>query len=448
MKIIFIVHNQLELVKQELQVILEFAQVEKDNIIIVDNYSDDGMREWLEEQTGWNYLVSDEKIESYAKLINAAICEFDIKEDVLLLAPNCIVLPGALQEMQRVLYSSEKIGAVSPSMIFQGTEEGRDYEAAVNYAQRCDEGERRKNKQLAGLMVGAALIKGQMLLELEKFDERLILPDSNMVDYTFRGILQGYEMWECGNAFFYNLGQMNDGYANAYKHDVDRDILKEKWGMNYFNNYPNEDLIKYIQREEYEKFQVLEVGSDCGANLLGIKNRYPNAELYGVELNPYAAEIASHFVTVEVGNIEDKKVGFRDVKFDYILFGDVLEHLRDPESTLEYCRSLLKEDGKVIACIPNLMHYSVLYDLINGKFTYADMGLLDKTHIHFFTYYEIMEMFQRAGFVVEAATSKNVGESSEAEEFIEQLLAISSSAEKHMFTTFQYVVMAGMQKNH
>ena len=62
-----------------------------------------------------------------------------------------------------------------------------------------------------------------------------------------------------------------------------------------------------------------------------------------------------------------------------MVFGDVLEHLKDPERILRECASVLKSDGEILACIPNLMHYSVLHGLLHGNFTYMDTGLLDRT---------------------------------------------------------------------
>ncbi len=88
----------------------------------------------------------------------------------------------------------------------------------------------------------------------------------------------------------------------------DRQILKEKWDMNYFNAVPNAGLLSYITDPKDAPIRVLEIGCDCGANLLWVKNRYPNAELYGVEINPSAAEIANCIAKVTVGNIEERQM--------------------------------------------------------------------------------------------------------------------------------------------
>ena len=211
--------------------------------------------------------------------------------------------------------------------------------------------------------------------------------------------------------------------------------------MNYFNTRENDFLISGIKKKSTEEFSILEIGCDCGANLLEIQNRFPNANTYGVEINPAAAAIASHISKVQVANIEEKLLDFEGEQFDYIIFGDVLEHLRDLKGAILYCRSLLKEDGRMIASIPNLMHYSVMRQLLNGNFSYTETGLLDRTHIHFFTYNEICRMFQETGYQIEHIFHTRVGTPSESDvEFVNKLKSMSSDTKEFMFWAFQYNV--------
>lgn len=202
-------------------------------------------------------------------------------------------------------------------------------------------------------------------------------------------------------------------------------------------------MLGLIDSSQTASINVLEVGCDCGANLLWIKNKYPNANLYGLEINASAAKIADCVARVCVGNIEEYQMDFGNVKFDYIIFGDVLEHLRDPEGVLRYCKGFLKDDGKIIASIPNLMHFSVIRDLINGNFTYTDQGLLDRTHIHFFTYNEIVRMLTRTGMeLIEGLSSAKKGYNATDGEYVQRLVELSDGADEEMFLTFQYFIKA------
>lgn len=162
-------------------------------------------------------------------------------------------------------------------------------------------------------------------------------------------------------------------------------------------------------------------------------------------LNAQAAEVASHIANVQVNNIEEQNLVW-DTKFDYIIFGDVLEHLRDPLKTVLYCKSMLKKGGCIIASIPNVMHISVVENLLHGDFTYTETGLLDKTHVHLFTYNEIVRMFQTSGYSVDDVRSVGYPLAKKQTELIDCLLSIDNSAERFMYETFQYVVRAKIEE--
>jgi 2-polyprenyl-3-methyl-5-hydroxy-6-metoxy-1,4-benzoquinol methylase len=228
--------------------------------------------------------------------------------------------------------------------------------------------------------------------------------------------------------------------AMSAEHDYA--VIEKKWGMRYFNMSCNENLIPYIKEEPSSEFNVLEVGCDCGATLLEIKHRFPNAHMYGSEINERSARIAACVANVCVNNIEEQNLPFDSIRFDYIILGDILEHLRNPLKALKYCTRLLNQGGHIIASIPNLMHISVIESLLNGNFTYTETGLLDKTHIHFFTFNEIVRMFQEAELEIEDILSKEDWISESQKELIEQLDKLNIASEKFMFLAFQYIVIA------
>lgn len=123
----------------------------------------------------------------------------------------------------------------------------------------------------------------------------------------------------------------------------------------------------------------------------------------GVELVPEAAAQAEkECERVIVGDAEalDYEVELGDDHFDAITFADVLEHLRDPGRLLRRVRPFLKEDGAVIASIPNIAHGNVRLALVAGEFRYRHVGLLDETHLRFFTRDGVQELFEQAGLFV------------------------------------------------
>lgn len=149
---------------------------------------------------------------------------------------------------------------------------------------------------------------------------------------------------------------------------------------------------------------VLEFGPATGYMTEYLKNKM-NCKVYIVEIDSDAYNNAIQYAVDGVlCNAEtlEWKEKFQDVKFDYITFADVLEHLADPWKVLSEARELLKpESGKVLTSIPNIAHNAVLVDLFNDKFVYRKTGIMDNTHLRFFTKDSMVEMFDKCGLGVE-----------------------------------------------
>lgn len=90
--------------------------------------------------------------------------------------------------------------------------------------------------------------------------------------------------------------------------------------------------------------------------------------------------------------------------FDYIIFADVLEHLRNPQDVLTKMKRFLKFDGFVLLSVPNIAHGDIIMNLLNDRFTYTPLGLLDYTHIHLFARHDLREMISEAGFYLSYET--------------------------------------------
>jgi len=144
--------------------------------------------------------------------------------------------------------------------------------------------------------------------------------------------------------------------------------------------------------------RVLEVG--CGAGTFGaaLKSRQA-VEVWGIEPSRDAATRAeSALDRVLCSSIEDALSELPNGHFDWIVFNDVLEHLVDPEATLRALLPKLAQGGGFIASIPNLRYYKVLRDLIlKGEFEYVEQGVMDRTHLRFFTPKSVARMWDRLG---------------------------------------------------
>ena len=196
--------------------------------------------------------------------------------------------------------------------------------------------------------------------------------------------------------------------------------------------------------------RVLDIG--CGSGRLGgaIKARQP-ATVIGIELNTEAGEAArARLDDVIVGDVETLDLPFKESSFDCIVCGDVLEHLRDPKNFLQQACKWLSEDGRLVASIPNVRHHSVVRSLLEGNWTYESAGLLDETHLHFFTRRDIEKMLHSAGYEItnwqiaaapgeEDLLNKNHGENMQLGKLGLQGL---SAKEAEEFLAYQYLVVA------
>jgi 2-polyprenyl-3-methyl-5-hydroxy-6-metoxy-1,4-benzoquinol methylase len=164
---------------------------------------------------------------------------------------------------------------------------------------------------------------------------------------------------------------------------------------NYFGK-PRLDIVSLLPRTS-EK--VLEIGCGTGATLKFLKDKGICAETYGVEFIEEVALKAKEIVDhVMIGSIEQDTYEFADKKFDLILILDVLEHLFDPWTILQrVVRDNLNKNGVVIISIPNVRFYNVVLPLvIKGRWVYQESGVLDRTHIRFFTRESALELINSA----------------------------------------------------
>lgn len=148
---------------------------------------------------------------------------------------------------------------------------------------------------------------------------------------------------------------------------------------------------------------VLEIGCGSGANLAELKRRYPDCITTGVELEPRAASIArtrpgvDRLVQADVADVNLPTAGF-----DLIVLSHVLEHFARPELVLAQCRSWLHDGGHLLVALPNLRHVLVVGSLLlKGEFRYQDAGILDRTHLRFFTRRSAHRLLTEQGYAVQ-----------------------------------------------
>jgi tetratricopeptide (TPR) repeat protein/glycosyltransferase involved in cell wall biosynthesis len=145
---------------------------------------------------------------------------------------------------------------------------------------------------------------------------------------------------------------------------------------------------------------ILEIGCAAGGTGKELKKR-AGVFVAGVEQDPEAARMAREALDdVVEGNVETLNLPYAENSFDCILFADVLEHLIDPLAVLKKLRKYLKPEGTVVASLPNVQFLGVVHHLVEGNWTYEKEGILDETHLRFFTFKEMEKFFAKAGFEI------------------------------------------------
>lgn len=164
---------------------------------------------------------------------------------------------------------------------------------------------------------------------------------------------------------------------------------------------PNPDLLG-VMRSRYEC--VVEVGSSSGALARSYREANPDCHYVGIEIDPAYADASRRYCSeVLVGNAEcldDATLHGLCLRAQCWVFGDSLEHLYDPWKLLEKIRAFSPKGIDVVACIPNAQYWAIQSVLNSGRFYYQDSGLLERTHIRWFTRLTITDMFEEASFKI------------------------------------------------
>ena len=151
---------------------------------------------------------------------------------------------------------------------------------------------------------------------------------------------------------------------------------------------------------------VADIG--CGRGTLGRWLKENGVRrVYGVELSvPVAEEAKGWLDNVIVGNIEEVELPWPEASVNCIVCADVLEHTTDPWKVVAKLKRLLTPDGCIVASIPNVAFHRNVRRMLRGQWVYADEGLLDRTHLRFFTFQTIQELFESNRMKIEVVFKK------------------------------------------
>ncbi|USZ15560.1 class I SAM-dependent methyltransferase [Moraxella sp. FZFQ2102] len=183
-------------------------------------------------------------------------------------------------------------------------------------------------------------------------------------------------------------------------------------GLTYDDN-PRPECLALLERAP---MRVLDIGCNVGSVGRELKRRYPDVHLVGCEFNAQAAEIAAkdyHLIIQEDVTKADLGSYGIDTPFDMVCLFDVLEHLYNPWELLQDLQDKVSDDAQVLVSLPNASNLLVLLDAVRGHWRYQNYGLLDFTHIRYFTDFDARKMFYQTGFRVKQMQMSTFGMAAE-----------------------------------
>ena len=195
-----------------------------------------------------------------------------------------------------------------------------------------------------------------------------------------------------------------------------------------------------------QNLKILEVG--CSGGYFGKALVDAGHYVVGVEPDHESCMHANKFLN-EVYNVylDDYFNNNSNEKFDVIIFGDVLEHLVDPQAVLIKSSNFLKNNVFIVASVPNVAHSSIRAMLVEGRWDYAELGLMDKTHLRFFTRSTLIDLFTNASYIIKNINSVKL--SAQQVNFLTGMNLMNKSikyvediATDDRIHDFQYVIMA------
>ena len=169
--------------------------------------------------------------------------------------------------------------------------------------------------------------------------------------------------------------------------------------LTWYDSGGNTVLLRYVPPGS----RVLDIGCATGRRGAWLREHL-QCRVVGVEYNPEMVEVArTRCDEVHQANLEElPELPQPDGSFDVLIFGDVLEHLRNPEQVLTYLQRYLSRGGRVLISLPNFLFLFVRIKVVLGMFRYTEYGILDKTHLRFYTKVTAGELAENCGLVVRA----------------------------------------------
>lgn len=461
--IIILAYNNLKFTIECLKSIRENISTELYEIVIVESGSTDGTREWLLRERDIRLVLCDENV-GFPKGCNLGIEAASKDNDILLLNNDTIVYPNSLENLKIALYSSEEVGAVGATTAgnFSGALDslgnvinllGNNMKSIEEFAVQNNISNKERWVYTNRLIGFCMLIKREVLNQVGNLDEIFTPGTYEDNDISLRIIKAGYYLLACYDSYVHHYaGTTFDYKSSLYKSLLNKNSIKfaQKWNLYDENIYEvRSDLTVMITEDKNKEMNILQWKCDLGATLLDIKGKFPKARLYGIEENTVYNEFLNKVATIS--NKTTFPLEYKEDFFDYIIIGNEVDMVQNPKEFLKSIKRYLKSEGHLIMSIQNVMHYSIINNIIKGNWNYKEKeegirGFDDKSEILsrnntlLLSESDIGKFLQACGYKNIYIFTWDYLIKQEDEDIIELLCKIGGVGNKKLYTTYQYTI--------
>lgn len=383
--IVILSYNGKEMTSICIDSIQQSMSPEAYELILVDNASEDGSQEWIQEyQRSWKQkigmdnlkVIYNQENKGFPAGCNQGIRVSETENDVFLLNNDTIVPPNAIFWLRMGLYENEKVGAVgSVSNHANNDQMVKEKKSSIEewfiYGTKHNIPMRYPYEKKAWLMGFAIMFKRKALEVVGYLDERFTPGNYEDNDIGFRFLKAGYTQLLCKNSFIYHFGSV--GFRKNQK-SFDELLIRNRKKLEEKHGIPVEeycwvrtDLLELIDKDPDEQISILDVGCGLGATMAKAEGIFPNSKVYGIEKNVEVAIIGKNLANIIQGDIEVVVLPFIEKSFDYIIIGNVLEYLERPEETVLKLLPYLKEKGFMLISISKAIKINEQITFITEK---------------------------------------------------------------------------------
>jgi len=432
LSIIVPAYNMREYINQCLVSIRRTVRIPYEVIIIDDGSQEDECVSIIEGEDDVRVL----SLKQHYGISHALNMGIDAAEGavILFLHADIMLAPNTVDDLLDVLIENPQIGAVSAiatrehkyARNFQWIDY-HDWNGFVSTAEQIRTQKMQLHPEIYAELF-CFMVRRDVVEAVGGLDEDYQTPPMAAFDYTARMTREGYQIASLSTVYVHHQESVHVQDMASYEQRIqeERKLFWEKLGLSLdYSFFARIDILELMDLTP-EGLRVLEIGCACGATLREIGMHNPTAKLYGVELNEKAAAFAAPFAKILTMDVEHMDLEVIPERFDYIVMGDVIEHLLDPWTAIANMRDLLVPGGCIVASIPNVAFVGNIMNLLLGYWTYQDAGILDRTHFRFFTYTEIIKMFEEAGFKIKQTERNQIPLPDYVKVFRKELLALET----------------------